>query len=66
MEAWAKGGIGAVGEHPPLPKARHAFVEMGQGRQAAAEHDHLRVQHVDDVREAAREEIGRASCRERV
>src|SRR5688572_11978292 len=41
-------------EDPPAPESRHAFVERLDIRQAAANHDDIRIEHVDDRGQPAR------------
>ena len=44
----------AIGEDVRAPELRHVIVEPIDVREAAAEHDDVRIEHVDDARERAR------------
>ena len=44
--------VGPVGEHPGAEARRHLVIEQGNLRQAAAQHDGVRVEQIDDVRQA--------------
>ena len=51
----AEPGVDAIGEYPGAPALRNSLVEPGEVRQAAAEHDHVRIDEVDDRRQRPRE-----------
>ena len=46
-----------VGEHIALPQPGHIGVQAIDVRHAATQHDHIRVEDVDDVRERARQAV---------
>ena len=57
MERRPQQRVDAVREGPLLPQARHAAVQALDLRRASAEHDHVRVEHVEHGRERARHPV---------
>src|SRR5581483_8185265 len=49
-----KAGRYLVGEDVALPEARHVGVQALDVREPAAQHDHVRIEHVDHARSRAR------------
>lgn len=50
-------GLHGIGEHPARPALRHLLIQRIDLRQATGEHDHLRIEQVDDAGQATRQAL---------
>ncbi len=51
-------GAHRIGKHPGAPAARHFVVQLGHIAHAAAQHDDVRVEQIDDLRQSPGQPVG--------